>query len=68
MPLDGIIDGLREAVSRYPADSELAEYVRDASEALCKMDEALDGAFQEGKKAMYEEVVAVLEGGRSNER
>lgn len=63
MPLELIIYGLRESVSRHPADHELRDIVVDAVEALQKMDEKLEEAYQEGKQTMAEEIIASLKGG-----
>lgn len=49
MPIDGIIDGLKEAVERHPTDTLLAGFAKEAIRALQEVDEALDEAYDEGK-------------------
>ncbi len=54
MPIEGIIEGLREAVLRHCDDKLLADYVSDAIDALTEVDAQLDQAFNDGKYAQLE--------------
>ena len=49
MPIEGIIDGLRMAVARYPEDNELRCLVRDAEAVLTGFEERLDKSYLDGR-------------------
>lgn len=55
MPIEGIIDGLREAAKRHAEDKELSAIVRDAELALTEVDEQMDKAYLDGKYAQQSE-------------
>ena len=55
MPIEGIIDGLREAAKRHAEDKELSALVRDAELALTEIDEQMDKAYLDGKYAQQSE-------------
>ena len=54
MPIEGIIEGLKEAVLRHRDDKLLADYVSDAIDALTEVDAQLDQAFNDGKYTQLE--------------
>lgn len=68
MPIEGIIENLKEAVVRHMNDAELAATVKDAIEALEDIDRQLDEAYKAGKYIQldndYEALLEVI-GGRS---
>jgi len=55
MPIEGIIEGLREAVKRHEDDTELALIVKDAEFALTEIDEQIDKAYLDGKYVQQSE-------------
>jgi len=55
MPIEGIIDGLREAAKRHEEDKELSALVRDAELALTEVDEQVDKAYLDGKYVQQNE-------------
>ena len=55
MPIEGIIDGLREAAKRHAEDRELDAIVRDAIDALTDVDEQVDKAYLDGKYVQQSE-------------
>ena len=55
MPIEGIIDGLREAAKRHAEDRELDVIVRDAIDALTDVDEQVDKAYLDGKYVQQSE-------------
>lgn len=68
MPIEGIIENLKEAAARHMNDAELAATVKDAIEALEDVDRQLDEAYKAGKHIQldndYEALLEVI-GGRS---
>lgn len=68
MPIEGIIENLKDAVARHMNDAELAATVKDAIEALEDVDRQLDEAYKAGKYIQldndYEALLEVI-GGRS---
>ena len=55
MPIEGIIDGLKEAAQRHAEDRELDAIVRDAIDALTDVDEQVDKAYLDGKYVQQSE-------------
>lgn len=55
MPIEGIIDGLKEAAKRHAEDRELDAIVRDAIDALTDVDEQVDKAYLDGKYVQQSE-------------
>lgn len=62
MPIEGIIENLKEAAARHMNDAELAATVKDAIEALEDIDRQLDEAYNAGKHAQLEDDYASLLG------
>lgn len=62
MPIEGIIDGLREIADQYDLGRH-NEYIRDAVEALSRMDAELDKAYEKGKYVQLCEDFEALIGG-----